>query len=134
MNSKYIDLLETIKKDIMRPAYHLPVLDDIIKRLQMWEELKSKYGTFFRDTEEGRCLGEMMSLMEYQNFPSKEEHPTPLEELKLQAKVFNDVLDGEVNKGYPRINFRRDNALLTLYNELPTIIEDIYKKLEGVIK
>ena len=60
----------------------------------------------------------------------EEEHPTPLEELKLQAKIFNDVLDGEVNKGYPRINFRRDQAILSLFNELPVIIDDIYKKLK----
>jgi len=100
------------------------------KYKELWEDLKSEYGIFYRDTEEGRCLGEMMGLMEYHKFLKEEEHPTPLEELKLQAKIFNDVLDGEVNKGYPRINFRRDNAILSLYNELPRIIDDIYKKIE----
>lgn len=35
----------------------------------MWGDLKSECGTFFRDVEEGRCLGEMMAKMEYEWFP-----------------------------------------------------------------
>ena len=31
---------------------------------EAWKELKSKYGTFYKDTEEGRCVGEMMGMLE----------------------------------------------------------------------
>ena len=68
---KSIKLLKVIK-DILPEHYNFdfgkPEIDEVINRLQMWEDLKSKYGTFYRDTEEGRCLGEMMGIMEYQNF------------------------------------------------------------------
>lgn len=51
-------------------------INEIIKLLErgdkyeaMWGDLKSECGTFFRDVEEGRCLGEMMAKMEYEWFP-----------------------------------------------------------------
>ena len=59
-------------------------VDEIIKRLQIWEDLKSEYGTFYRDTEEGRCLGEMMAQMEYTNSISSEKLGGTVEEEKLE--------------------------------------------------
>ena len=69
----------------------------------------------------GENIRKEMENIEQKYLQKEEEHPTPLEELKLQAKIFNDVLDGEVNKGYIRMDFRRDNALLSLFNYITSM-------------
>jgi len=97
---------------------------------KMWGEL-TRLLNLTSNFLNGNDIRKEMEKIEQKYLPKKEEHPTPLEELKLQAKIFNDALNGEVNKRYPRMDFRRDNAILTLFNELPVIIEDVYSKIRG---
>jgi len=82
---------------------------------KMWGEL-TRLLNLTSHLLSGENIREEMEKIEQKYLQKEEEHPTPLEELKSQAKIFNDVLDGEINKGYPRMDFRRDNALLSLFN------------------
>ena len=73
-------------------------IDEVIKLLQMWDDLKSKYGIFFRDTEEGRCLGEMMAKMEYEYFPKPSVNTIASETIMSSNKEQIKKLTGRVER------------------------------------
>ena len=71
---KFIENLDTYSEEnAYIVANGIPCVIEILQRGEkyetIYEDLKNKYGTFFRDTEEGRCLGEMMAKMEYEYSP-----------------------------------------------------------------
>jgi len=117
-----IDFLKVQKKESGSNEY-LKIfngkIDEIIERLQigerfvnllergqkfekMWEELKSKYGTFFRDTEERRCLGEMMSLMEHEYFPKEIRKSIEVEVLASNKEVIDELAKDIEDMGWDR--------------------------------
>ena len=89
---KYLDDLQDENFELQE-AYNNKRILEVIELLKhgekykaMWGELKSKYGIFFKDTEEGRCLGEMMGIFEYKHFPK----PKP-KLIKLLAELDKEV-------------------------------------------